>query len=185
MKRFLFLIIPVTLVAAVYIAYPYWTLHRFETALSKRDSATLETLVDFEQVRNGLKADFRSYMAETMNQPKSPTGGMEDIGIVIGMTLGGIVESLIDQTVSANGLLLVWQQQLAANSERKLADFVASARFQSLTTFRVDMRNPDDPQSATLTLLLEFVGVEWRVTKVILPPNAFQAATTQAKSDMW
>jgi hypothetical protein len=123
-------------------------------------------------------------MAETMKPPNSPAGGLEDVGTVIGMALGGVVESLIDQTVSANGLLAVWQQKLDADSGRKrLSDFVASARFQSLTAFRVEMRNPDDQQSATLTLLLEFGGAEWRVTKVILPPNAFQAATAQAKDD--
>ena len=181
MKRFIFFIVPVTLVAAVYIANPYWMLHRLETALLNRDAASLETLVDFEQVRAGLRADLRRYMAE--NQPKLPTGSMEDIGIVLGMALGGIIESLIDQTVSANGFLAVWQQRLDADSKKRPGDFVASARFQSLTAFRAEMRDPDDQQSATLTLLLELAGAQWRVTKVILPPNAFQGAVTQAKSD--
>jgi hypothetical protein len=90
------------------------------------------------------------------------------------------LDSLIDGTASANGLLTLWQQKLDADSAKKWpGDFVTSARFQSLTTFRVEMRNPDDQQSATLTLLLELTGAEWRVTKVVLPPNAFQVAMTQ------
>ena len=181
MRRFLYFIVPVTLVAAVYIANPYWTLHRLETALLNRDAATLETLVDFEQVRAGLKADFRRYMAE--NLPKLPSGSIEDIGSVFGMALGGLIESLIDQTVSANGFLAVSQQKFNADSKKRPGDFVASARFQSLTAFRVEMRDPDDQQSATLTLRFELVGVQWRMTKLILPPNAFQDAVTQAKSD--
>jgi DUF2939 family protein len=179
MNRFLYLIVAVTVVAAIYlcclVAYPYWTLHRLETALLSRDAAALETLVDWQQLRTGLKADFRRYMAETMNQS---VGCMEGAGTPIGTALGGtIIDSLIDGNASANGLLTLWQQKLDADSAKKRpGDFVTSARFQSLTTFRVEMRNPDDQQSATLTLLLELAGAEWRVTKVVLPPNAFQVA---------
>src|SRR5260221_13950740 len=116
MKRFLFLIVAVTLVAAPYIAYPYWTLHRLETALSNRDAVALETLVDWQQIRTGLKADVRRYMAE-MNQ--QPTGGTEDVGTLIGMAFGDMIDSLIDGTVSANGLLVIWQQKLDADSAKR------------------------------------------------------------------
>jgi Protein of unknown function (DUF2939) len=180
MKRFLCLAGAVAVLVAAYIAYPYWTLQRVESAILNRDAPALEALVDWQQLRTGIKSDFRRLMTETMTR-QTPSSSMEAAGAALGVAIGGnLVDSLIDGLVSANGILGSWEQKAgAAPAPRRPRDFVASARFQSLTTFRVDMRDPDNQQALTLTVLLELTGAEWRATKVVLPLSAIQAAITQ------
>src|SRR5262245_53303562 len=184
MKRLLYIVVLLILVSGAYIAYPYWTLHRIETALINQDVVALETLFDWQQLRAGLKGDVRRVIigkfGETSSAPADSVGAM--LGLALGST---VIDSMIAAGVSEAGLLEVWRKgQLPQGKQTH--DFVASAWFQSLTTFRVETRNPDDRQSPTVTFLMEFARAEWRVTRVVLPWEAFQAAAqaaSQTKGD--
>src|SRR5271168_2666275 len=79
-------------VAVAYVAYPYVTLYRLGSAIQRADAATLESLVDWPAVREGIKEDVCDFAAEgpdpTVHDELPPFGA----GF-----MRGIASSAIDQ----------------------------------------------------------------------------------------
>ncbi len=65
-------------VGVAYVAYPYITLYRLGEAIRGADAATLETLVDWPSVREGIKEDICDLVVddgETQRGAKLPPFG--------------------------------------------------------------------------------------------------------------
>ena len=60
--RRLFLLILILL--AVYVAYPYWTLHRLEQALLSNNAEALKRIVDFPAIRASMKDQVEGRLLE-------------------------------------------------------------------------------------------------------------------------
>ena len=78
-----------------YVAYPYVALYRLGSAIRSADAATLEVLVDWPAVREGIKEDVCDLAAENSN-PKA-TADLPPFGASF---VRGIASSSIDQKVT-------------------------------------------------------------------------------------
>jgi Protein of unknown function (DUF2939) len=178
MKKWL---IALVVLVAAYMAYPYFTLWRIESAMARRDAVTLDALVDWARLRTDMKTQIRAHALERIgtsfaNPPPGPPGfgPMPPMG-PMAATMGAafvvpMVESLVDVVASSPGLFKVadfFGLDLTKGRER-----VSYAFFVSPSEFRVDTRGPDPASPATMTMVLSLDGPTWKVTGVKLPIEA-------------
>src|SRR3978361_712099 len=93
--------------AVAYVAYPYVTLYRLGSAIKGADAATLESLVNWPAVREGIKEDVCDLVIDLpAQQPEArgqkTVGGLPPFGSSF---MRGIASSAIDQAVTPQALL--------------------------------------------------------------------------------
>jgi hypothetical protein len=168
MRRWL---IGAILVAAAYIGYPYLTLYWIDHALLTDDEGALETLVDWPQVRRELKADVKLALIEAAQKGlgKDSFAGVFG-GALTALLVPTLVDSAVEEWVTPekvlNSELVVKHRQ----EHKSFADFATYAFFTSPTEFRVDLKDPKDANSPTITAMMRLTGVRWRVVEIRLPP---------------
>jgi hypothetical protein len=160
-------------VAIAYTAYPYVTLYRLGSAIQRADAATLESLVDWPAVREGIKEDVCDLAAENP-LPKSgntlPPFGASFIR--------GIASNAIDQAVTPQALLAATSAPTlpAKNTSPRGADVhVGWAFFDSLTTFTINLHAPGQVEPVKLEMDLQ--NGEWRVQRVWLPADLLRSGS--------
>lgn len=159
------------LLLAAYIGYPYLTLYWIDQALLTNDRLALQRLVDFPGIRQQLKTDLKVAVLDKAHaeQEKRPILGTFGAALA-GLLAPALVDSAVDGMVTPEGVLSN-QIVVEHRSEGKsFADFVTYAFFSAPTVFRVDLRDPERPDSPTLTARMELVGPRWRVVALKLPP---------------
>jgi hypothetical protein len=155
-----------------YVAYPYVTLYRLGSAIQSTDAATLESLVDWPAVREGIKEDVCD-LASDDPEPKSG-GALPPFGASF---MRGIASNAIDQAVTPRALLAATAPSPlpAGRSARQGADVhVSWAFFDSPTTFMVSFQAPG--QAEPFKLEMDLRGGEWRVQRVWLPAELLRPA---------
>ncbi len=150
-------------VGVTYIAYPYVTLYRLGSAIKSADAATLETLVDWPAVREGIKEDVCDLAAEDSG-PKTS----QDLPAFGASFMRGIASSAIDQAVTPQALLAATTTLPASQPAPRGADVhVNWAFFDSLTTFAISLQAPGQTEPVKLEMDLKHGA--WRVQRVWLP----------------
>jgi len=155
-----------------YAAYPYITLYRLGEAIRTSDAGTLEMLVDWPSVREGIKEDICDLVVddgEPQHGAKLPPFGASFIR--------GIAANTIDQKVTPQGLAAATMAQPAsqhAAAKPKANIHVDWAFFDSPTAFTVSLREQGlaDP----IRLEMELRMGEWQVRRVWLPPEVLTNA---------
>jgi hypothetical protein len=118
-----------------YAAYPYVTLYRLGSAIQGADAATLESLVNWAAVREGIKEDVCDLAAD----PPGPRAGSE-LPPFGASFVRGIASSAIDQAVTPQALLAATSTTPADKPAPRGADVhVNWAFFDSPTTFLVSL----------------------------------------------
>jgi hypothetical protein len=162
-------------VAVAYVAYPYVTLYRLGVAIHGADAATLESLVDWPAVREGIKEDVCDLVSD---DPGPKTGGaLPPFGASF---MRGIASNAIDQTVTPQALLAATSASTKppapSHPAPRGADVhVSWAFFDSPTTFMVSLMAPG--QEEPVKLELDLRGGEWRVQRVWLPAELLQSGS--------
>jgi hypothetical protein len=154
-------------VGVAYIAYPYITLYRLGVAIRGADAATLETLVDWPSVREGIKQDICDLVVDD-GDPQRPTK-LPPFGasFVRGIAANTIDQKVTPQAIVAATVALAPTKQAAA---RPAADVhVDWAFFGSPTLFTVSLRAQGltDP----IRLDMELRHGKWQIRRVWLPPE--------------
>jgi hypothetical protein len=160
------LVATVLSVGVAYVAYPYVTLYRLGSAIQGADAATLESLVDWPAVREGIKEDVCDL---GVDDPGPKTGAaLPPFGASF---VRGITSSSIDKTVTPQALLAAATSTVPANRQppppRGADVHVNWAFFDSATTFLVSLQARG--QSEPIKLELDLEHGEWRVQRVWLP----------------
>jgi hypothetical protein len=160
------LVATVLSVGVAYVAYPYVTLYRLGSAIQGADATTLESLVDWPAVREGIKEDVCDLGAD---DPGPKTGAaLPPFGASF---VRGITSSSIDKTVTPQALLAAATSTVPANRPpqppRGADVHVNWAFFDSATTFLVSLQARG--QSEPIKLELDLEHGEWRVQRVWLP----------------
>ncbi len=148
-----------------YAAYPYATLYRLGIAIQSADTGTLESLVNWHSVREGIKEDVCDLAADDPG-PKTE-GDLPPFGASFRR---GIASSAIDQAVTPQALLAATATAsvpAARPSPRGANVHVNWAFFDSPTTFMVSLRAPGLAEPVKLEMDLRHG--EWRVQRVWLP----------------
>jgi hypothetical protein len=146
-----------------YAAYPYVTLYRLGLAIKSADAATLESLVNWPAVREGIKEDVCD-LGVDVPSPRG-AGELPPFGASF---MRGIASSAIDQAVTPQALLAATSTVPASRPAPRGADVrVNWAFFDSPTTFIVSLQPPG--QAEPVRLELDLRDGEWRVQRVWLP----------------
>ena len=153
-----------------YIAYPYLTLFRLGQAIRSGDSATLQKLVDWPAVREGIKEDVCDMV---LDAPTQASAGQADATLPpFGASfVRGIASSSIDRSVTAEGLVAA--ASTSAPRHAQGADIrVNWAFFEDPAVFAISLSAPG--QSEPIKLQLELRHGTWQVRRVWLPPSLLQ-----------
>ena len=164
----------VVVTAFGYWIYPYWTLSRIQRAIIDRDPVAIEALIDWQGLRADFRADARTlFVSGSADQsPEAAT-----FGTVLGSMM---VDQLVDTKVNPAGFLeLITENKFFAG--RSPSDFLVGAGFAGLTLYRAKIKHPDTGPELTATAILEFSGLSWRLTKVILPIPAITDAIAKSR----
>ena len=159
------------LVALAYIGYPYLTLWWIDHALLADDKGALESLVDWPHLRQQLKADVKLALIDAaQNQVgKNSFAGVFG-GALTALLVPTLVDSAVEEWVTPEKVLNSEVVVKHREEHKSFADFATYAFFTSPTEFRVDLKDPKDANSPTVTALLRLTGLRWRVVAIKLPP---------------
>jgi hypothetical protein len=151
-------------IGIAYAAYPYVTLFRLGSAIKTADTATLEALVDWPAVREGIKEDVCDLALDDPN-PQS-AASLPPFGASF---MRGIASSAIDQAVTPQALLAATATVPPKQpADQRGADVhVNWAFFDSPTTFMVSLQAPG--QADPIAIELDLKHGAWRVMRVWLP----------------
>ena len=150
-------------IAVSYGAYPYVTLYRLGHAIHTGDAAALQALVDWHAVREGIKEDICDLVTD---QPAAARASQQLPPFGAGF-VRGIASNAIDHRVTPEALVIATQQTRPELPTGETVR-VAWAFFSAPTEFTVGLRAKGRP--VPIRLQMELRGVEWRVTRVWLPP---------------
>ncbi len=164
-------------VAVAYVAYPYVTLYRLGVAIQGSDAATLESLVDWPSVREGIKEDVCDLVVDDPGPKTDST--LPPFGASF---MRGIAANAIDQAVTPQALLAATGIETHPSKRRSFdpavheqpapaqqpADVSVNwAFFDSPTTFTVSLQARGQANPIKLELALRHG--EWKVDRVWLP----------------
>lgn len=150
-----------------YAAYPYVTLYRLGAAIKGADAGTLEALVDWPAVREGIKED----VCDLGDDP-APTAAHElpPFGTSF---VHGIEANSIDKAVTPQALLAAATSTIPPHRSPQPprgADLhVNWAFFDSPTSFKVSLQPPG--QTEPIKLEMDLQDGRWRVQRVWLSPD--------------
>ena len=152
-------------VGVAYVAFPYVTLYRLGSAIHGADASTLESLVNWPAVREGIKEDVCDLGADD----PGPTNAGAQLPAFGASFIRGIKSNSIDKAVTPQALLAAAtvpanpppQQQSGADVR------VNWAFFDSPTTFLVSLQAKG--QAEPIKLEMDLKKGEWRVMRVWLP----------------
>jgi hypothetical protein len=160
-------------VALAYVVYPYVTLYRLGQAIRTGDASSLETMVDWAAVREGIKEDICDTVIDEPAEAK--TGGqLPPFGAGF---VRGIAGNAVDARVTPQALAAVAQDPVTAPAPKDSAVRVSWAFFGGPTAFLVALRAPG--QAAPISLQMQFRAGIWQVTRVWLPPELLTQANAR------
>jgi hypothetical protein len=153
-----------------YAAYPYVTLYRLGNAFHTGDAATLQALVDWPAVREGIKEDICDDVAAdpavTSSDGKLPGFGASFVR--------GIAANAVDQQVTPEGVVDMTHHHAAGTATRAAAVQVSWAFFDDPADFIVSLDTPGQIGSIRLEMTLK--DATWQVTRIWLPPALLRQA---------
>jgi Protein of unknown function (DUF2939) len=161
-------------IAVAYAVYPYATLYRLGQAIRSGDASSLEAMVDWAAVREGIKEDICDQVIDEPASAKAD-GQLPPFGAGF---VRGITGNAVDSRVTPQALAAVASREPAKVPGPKGSVVAVSwAFFTSPAEFLVDLRAPG--QTAPIRLQMEFRDGAWQVTRVWLPPELLSQANAR------
>ena len=150
----------VAILGAGYFCYPYVTLYRLGAAVRSADAATLQSMVDWYAVREGLKEDICDMVLdEPANSRPSNELAPFGAGFVRGMT-----GNVLDHAVTPEAFV----SRTRDGSDRGSTDTrLEWAFFNDPTRFSVNLRAAGSAQP--IRVVMELHHMRWQVRRVWLP----------------
>jgi hypothetical protein len=172
-------------VLGLYAASPYVMLYRLRAAALNGDAATLATLVDWDEVREGIKEDICDEVLEDSSTPPTQKASAAPTALPpFGSSfMRGIASNEIDNMVTPQRLALALRPAFAAPSDSLLhrttvpalpSVALDRAMFAGLTRFIVALHTAGTP--GRIRLQLDLRHGAWRVTRAWLPPEWLEAS---------
>jgi hypothetical protein len=158
------------LIVGSYAIYPYVTLYRLGEAIRHGDAATLQSMVDWPAVREGIKEDICDLVIDDQAEVKVGTK-LPPFGAGF---VRGIAQNAVDARVNPESLAAAAKQPATPNGS---AVQVSWAFFSGPSAFVVDLNAPG--QSSPIRLELDLREGGWQVTRVWLPPELLTQANAR------
>jgi hypothetical protein len=171
-------------IGMAYVAVPYLTLYRVGSAIRNGDAKTLEALVNWSSVREGIKEDICDLVVEDPS-PQKADGTLPPFGASF---MRGIASSKIDQAVTPQALVAATHASArtgmpAPEPEPTLrgADVhVKWAFFDSPTSFQISLHAPG--QTDPIRLEMELSHWRWQIDRVWLPVDLLSGRDRGART---
>lgn len=148
---------------AAYVAYPYVTLYRLGSAVQTGDAVALRGLVNWPQVRAGIKQDICAHIGKTPRAEKV-SDSLPPFGASFAR---GIATNVVDQTVTPQHLVEITRREEFATGTAPRSPHVTWAFFAGPARFIADLDAPGEKAPIRLQLTLRD-GV-WQLTRIWLP----------------
>lgn len=155
-----------------YGGYPYVTLYRLGQAIHDGNASTLELMVDWYSVREGIKEDICDLV---IDQPQQLQARSQLPPFGAGF-VRGIAANVVDRQVTPEALVAAARRPDATQSPHSDALQVSWAFFASPAAFVVDLSSPG--QSVPIRLQMQLRYGTWHVTRVWLPPEMLGQTNT-------
>jgi len=156
-----------------YAASPYAALYRLDYAVRTGDAATLQTLVDWPSVREGIKEDICDGLAgdpeQTIEHGKLPAFGAS--------FMHGIAVNAVDRQVTPEALVDLSRHDNTTADESNTSIGVNWAFFDDPSAFDVVINVPGHQGPVRMQMTLQ--DLHWRVTRIWLTPHLLQQANAR------
>jgi len=148
------------------------TLYRLGHAIRGADAATLQSLVDWPAVREGIKEDICDMVLDQPPDERSGSG-LPPFGASF---VRGIANNAIDKAVTAEGLVAAARASSSPPTPqpRGAEVRVEWAFFNGPTGFTVSLSAPGQLEPIRLQMVMR--NAEWKVRRVWLPPELLENA---------
>ena len=161
--------------AFAYVAYPYVTLYRLSYAIRHGDSSALETLVDWDEVREGIKEDVCDTLAEEPAASDSAAAKpVQEDDTTLPAFGSGFVRGIASHVIDANITPRAIMAAVKAGSNVPKAAHPAQGQpeiewafFDSPTSFSVLLR--PSKHASPIRIQMELRDREWKITRAWLP----------------
>jgi hypothetical protein len=173
------------IVAVAYMAYPYVALYRLQAALGSGNPDSLAAMVDWDQVRDGLKQE----IADQVVDPPAPVRATAQLASNVLPPFGsgfvkGIAAKAVDDAVTPETVARMIRPAAVDEGAANPLEAIATARtriewafFDNPTTFTLWLRTPSMARAdAPVKLRMQLVDGDWKITRVWLPPSLLQAS---------
>jgi len=164
--RWVFLAVVVVL-SGGYLGYPYVTLYRLGIAVRQADAATLQSLVDWYAVREGLKEDICDMVLDEPANAR-PSTELAPFGASF---VRGMTGSVLDQTVTAETLVSLTRDSADPQGTGTSVEW---AFFNNPTQFTVNLRASGSAEP--IRVVMELHRMRWQVQRVWLPNALLERA---------
>jgi Protein of unknown function (DUF2939) len=182
-RRFIVMTGLVALMAAAYIAVPFWTAWTIREAIKANDSVYLTDKIVWPSVRTTLKESLQTYSltggGSQIEQDASAAqpSMWQRIRSYVGR---GAVDRFVETTVTPTGMGALLNMRKAYETNlvgvpaekppvwermRRVWSKVTRAEFKSFDRFEMDMIDKNEP-SRTISAVLERKGFEWLMTEL-------------------
>ena len=159
-------------IALAYVIYPYVTLYRLGLAIRQGDAVSLQSLVDWPAVREGIKEDICDAVVD---EPSTANGKLPPFGAGF---MRGIASNAIDARVTPEALASAARQPgMESAVPEGAAVQVSWAFFDGPSAFVVDLSAPG--QATPIRLQMELRDGSWEVTRVWLPTRLLVEANAR------
>lgn len=160
----------VVAVVVGYAVYPYVALYQLGQAIRRGDASTLQSMVDWPAVREGIKEDICDLV---IDEPQEAKQGSQLPPFGAGF-VRGITTNVVDAQVTPEALVKAAHKQETAKIPEGAAIQVSWAFFAGPSEFLVDLDTPGQPDPIRLQMTLR--DGAWYVTRVWLPPELLTKA---------
>lgn len=165
----------------LWIAWPYHAAYNLAIAMKDGDASEIENRIDWEHLRQGLRADLSAMVLQNLSR----TGSSSASGLAVALA-PAIINQMIDGYITPQGLAnLVGQRRQARDGDKNPGDRVGGDRLDLSRiqyaffnsgpfAFKVQLRN-EKPNQEPFTLLFKWDG-RWRLNGLVLPKDTFANA---------
>lgn len=167
------------IVCAAYVAWPYATLYRLGQSIRQGNATMLETLVDWDGVREGIKEDICDTVFDA---PEARTASSQDRLPPFGFSfVQGIAGNAVDENVNPQALVSAAQAPRPSKPAAPDASpTIAWAFFDGPASFSVLLRQPGAaPAGQPIRIELQLRHFAWKVTRAWLPHEMLVAANSR------
>lgn len=198
-RRYFWAALPLALViAALWIAWPFYAVYDLTQGVRKGDLATLESRVAWDSVRRGLRNDLSAILMQTLSKEEKSSRNI--FGAALANLLGpAIVDRIVENFVTPQAFVVAANSKNKKNSEVEATtenNVVSTARrlnwnhvqyaffSGSPFAFRVDvLPEKNFPFSKPIQFQFEWAG-SWRLTRIILPADTIDVLSDPKKNKL-
>jgi hypothetical protein len=161
-------------IVMAYGVYPYVALYRLGQAIRGGDATALQSMVNWDSVREGIKEDICDMVVDQPPQTKAG-GQLPPFGAGF---LRGIATNVIDKQVTPEALAKAAHEPETRHVATAGANVQVSwAFFAGPSTFVVDLNAPG--QTSPIRLQMDLREGAWHVTRVWLPLDLLSQANAR------